>query len=127
MNAFEVPGHSRFTLDAASAIDWHRFVKVNSAGKAEYATAASDPIVGVSYTDADAADKPVSIVGDGIVIVTASAAIAAGAFVGPTTDGKAVTGGPFVALTAATAADEDIAVSLNATGAAGTTGGTGGA
>lgn len=125
MNAFEVPGHSRFSLDAVSAVATHRFLKVNANGKAEYATAASDPIVGVSYTETIGADQPVSIVGDGLVMVEASAAITAGAFVGPTTDGKAVAGGPYVALTGATAAGDMITVSLNATGATGATGGTG--
>lgn len=125
MNAFEVPGHSRFSLDAVSAVATHRFLKVNANGKAEYATAASDPIVGVSYTETIGADQPVSIVGDGLVMVEASAAITAGAFVGPTTDGKAVTGGPYVAITGATAAGDMITVSLNATGATGATGGTG--
>lgn len=125
MNAFEVPGHSRFSLDAVSAVATHRFLKVNANGKAEYATAASDPIVGVSYTETIGADQPVSIVGDGLVMVEASAVIAAGAFVGPTTDGKAATGGPYVAITGATAAGDMITVSLNATGAKGATGGTG--
>lgn len=125
MNAFEIPGHSRFSLDAVSAVATHRFLKVNANGKAEYATAASDPIVGVSYTETVGADQPVSIVGDGLVMVEASAAIAAGAFVGPTTDGKAVTGGPFVAITAAEADGDLITVDLNATGAAGSTGSTG--
>lgn len=125
MNAFEIPGHSRFSLDAASAIELRRFVKVNANGKAEYATAATDPIVGVSYTSVEAADQPVAIVGDGLVMVEASAAITAGAFVGPTANGKAVTGGPFVALTTAKADGDLITVDLNATGAAGSTGLTG--
>ena len=125
MNAFEIPGHSRFSLDAASAIELRRFVKVNANGKAEYATAATDPIVGVSYTAVEAADQPVAIVGDGLVMVEASAAITAGCFVGPNANGKAVTGGPCVAITAAKAAGDLITVDLNATGATGATGGTG--
>lgn len=124
MNAFEIPGYSRFSLDAASALVNHRFVKVNANGAAEYATAATDPIVGVTYGEA-IANAPIAIVGDGLVMVEASAAITAGSFVGPTTDGKAVTGGPFVAITAAEAAGDLITVDLNATGAAGTTGSTG--
>lgn len=125
MNAFEIPGHSRFSLDAAAELVNHRFVKVNSDGKAAYATAATDPIVGVTYGEADT-DAPIAIVGDGLVMVEASAAITAGAFVGPTTNGQAVTGGPFVAITAAEAAGDLITVDLNATGAAGATGATGG-
>lgn len=113
MNAFEVPGHSRFSLDSTAATATHRFLKVNAEGKVEYATAATDPIVGVSYTETPAAGQPVSIVGDGLVMVEASEAITAGSFVGPTTDGKAAANGSFVALTDATAAGELITVSLN--------------
>lgn len=125
MSAFEIPGHSRFSLDAAAALERNRFVKVDSNGKAAYATTGKDPIVGVTYTEAKA-DTPVSITGDGIVMVCAASAIAAGDFVGPSTDGKAAKdAGSYIALTAATAANEEISVDLNVPGAAGSTGATG--
>lgn len=114
-NAWEVPG-GQFSLDAAAKLDWRRFVKVNSAGKAAYATAATDPIVGITYTEAPAAGVPISIVGAGIAMVEASEAIAAGDFVVPTTGGQAakLANGTsrFIALTGVSAADNLITVKI---------------
>ena len=114
MNAYEIPGCVRFTLNATTACEQYRFVKANAKGGCAHATAATDPIVGVAYTAA-AATQPLSIVNNGIAMVEASAAIEAGAKVSPTTDGKAVADsstGKFVALTAATAAGQLISVLL---------------
>ena len=100
-NAWEVPG-GQFSLDAAAETSFRRFIKVNSNGKAEVATAGTDPIVGISYTDAPAADTPISIVGCGIAMVEASETIAAGDFLEPTTGGLAAVADSatsFIALT----------------------------
>lgn len=103
MNAFEIPGF-QFSLNAESAVDWRRFVKVNDTGTVEYATAATDAIVGISYTEAPAGE-PVSIVGNGIAMVEAGEEIAAGAFVTAGEEGKAAAAeaGAFIALTGAPA------------------------
>lgn len=105
-NAWEIPG-GQFSLDAATKLDFRRFIKVDANGKADYATAGTDPIVGVSYTEAPAAGTPIAIVGSGIAMVEASETIAAGDFVKPTTGGKAakVASGTsnFIALTGADA------------------------
>ena len=105
-NAWEIPG-GQFSLDAATKLDFRSFIKVDANGKADYATAGTDPIVGVSYTEAPAAGTPIAIVGSGIAMVEASETIAAGDFVEPTTGGKAakVASGTsnFIALTGADA------------------------
>ena len=103
MNAFEIPGF-QFSLNAKDALDWRRFVKVNSDGNVEYATAGTDPIVGVTYNEAPAG-APVSITGSGIVMVTAGESVAAGDFVTAGEEGKAAVAedGPFMALTGADA------------------------
>jgi hypothetical protein len=101
MNAYEVPG-ARFTLIAAADVEPNRFVKVNTDGCAEYATAADQPIVGVAYTEAKTG-QPLSIA-DGVLMVEAAAAITAGDFVTAGAEGKAAKGDSgFVALTTATA------------------------
>ena len=100
MNAFEIPG-LRISLDAKEALDWRRFIKVNADGQAEYATADTDAIVGISYTEAPAG-TPVSIVCDGVAMVEAGEDIDAGAFVTAGAEGKAAAGGDkFIALTGA--------------------------
>lgn len=120
MNAFEVPGHVRFSLDAASPVTLRRFLKVNSSSQVEHATAAGEPIVGVSYTEATAAGRPVSIVGDGIVLVEAGETIAAGDLVGAGADGKAMkTGGVYPAITGGDAGDEISVLLSNVAGTAG--------
>jgi len=114
-NAWEIPG-GQFSLDVAAPLDFRRFIKVDANGKAAYATAGTDPIVGISYTEAQHADTPISIVGHGIAMVEASETIAAGDFVEPTTGGKAAkvaTGtSNFIALTGS-GADNLITVKLN--------------
>jgi len=103
-NAWEIPG-GEFTLDAAANLTWRRFVKCDSTGCADYATAGTDAIVGITYTEANAG-RPISIIGSGIAMVEASETIAAGDFVEPTTGGKAAkadSGTAFIALTGADA------------------------
>lgn len=90
-NAWEIPG-GQFSLDVKEPLDFRRFIKVNADGKAEYATAATDPIVGISYTEAQYADTPISIVGHGIAMAEAGEAIAAGDFVTAGADGKVAKG-----------------------------------
>lgn len=112
-NAWEIPG-GQFSLDAAAVLTFRRFIKVNATGKAAYATQASDPIVGVSYTEAPIVNAPISIIGSGIAMVEASEDITAGSFVAPTTDGKAAASNnatAFIALTGA-AADNLITVKI---------------
>lgn len=109
MFAFEIPG-GRFSLPAGAAIERHRFVSVN-ANSAGITATASTPIVGVSMNKVDT-DQVLEIA-DGIVIVEASAAIAAGVAVASTADGRAVAGeGPAIALTSASAAGELITVKI---------------
>ena len=104
--AWEVPG-GQFSLDAGAALDWRRFIKVDTDGTAAYATSGTDAIVGISYTEALAAGVPISIIGSGIAMVEASETVTPGDFVEPTTDGKAavVSSGTsaFIALTGADA------------------------
>lgn len=92
MNPYEIPG-GLFTLNvdtsAETDIPRGRFVKATSNGGAALAAAATDPIIGVSYTEAKHT-QPLSIAAEGIVMVEASGAITAGDFVAPTTGGKAV-------------------------------------
>ena len=109
MFAFEIPGQ-RFSMPAGADVERHRFVSVNE-NSAGIAATASTPIVGVSMNKVKA-DQVLEIA-DGIVIVEASGAIAAGVAVASAADGRAVAGeGPAIALTAATAAGELITVKL---------------
>lgn len=112
MYAYEIPG-LRFSLPAGADVAMRRFVAVNSLSKGVYATAAGSTI-GVSMNEA--ADGEVLEIADGIVMVEAQAAIAAGADVQVGTNGKAVaktTGvGVGVAITGAANAGELVAVKL---------------
>lgn len=126
MNAYEIP-NLRFSLPAGEDIARRRFVSVNSSSKGVIATTAGSAI-GVSMNEA--ADGEVLDIADGIVVVEAGGAIAAGADVEVGADGKAVaktTGiGVGVAITGATAAGQLVAVKLvsvsNANGTNGTDG-----
>ena len=105
-NAWEVPG-GQFSLDAKEETSYRRFIKVNTDGQAEVATSASDPIVGISYTDAPAG-TPISIIGSGIAMAEAVEAVTAGDFVTAGTAGKVAVSNdatPFIALTSAAAGD----------------------
>lgn len=95
---------------ADAAIVKNRFVKLTSTGIAA-STAATDKIYGVHSGDVDAATgETVPVIVNGTAKVTASAAIAIGAYVTATTGGKAVTtttAGNVVRGIALTAADAD--------------------
>lgn len=109
MFAFEIPG-SRFSLPAGAKVLRHRFVSANADSAGITATAAT-PIIGVSMNQVEA-DQVLEIA-DGIVMVEASAAIAAGVAVASAADGRAVAGeGPAIALTSASAAGDLITVKL---------------
>lgn len=113
MNAYEIPG-LRFSLLAGANISRRRFVTVTTDGSGVVATASLTPI-GVSMNEVKTGE--VLEVADGIVIVEASAAIAAGAKVASTTGGMAVTAGtdaPYagIALTSSTAAGQYITVKM---------------
>lgn len=111
MFAFEIPG-LRFSLTAGAAVERHRFVSVD--GNSNGITAiASTPVVGVSMNKV--AINQVLEVSDGIVMVEAGAAVAAGAGVASDASGRAVTSADNaigVALTAASAAGELITIKL---------------
>lgn len=123
MNAYEIP-NLRFSLPAGEDIARRRFVSVNSSSEGVIATTAGSAI-GVSMNEA--ADGEVLDIADGIVVVEAGGAIAAGADVEVGANGKAVaktTGiGVGVAITGATGAGQLVAVKLvsvsNANGADG--------
>lgn len=113
MNAFEIPG-LRFSLPAGGTVARHRFVDVDASGNGVAATAAGKA-VGVSMNQV--ASGQVLEVADGIVIVEASAAIAAGAKVCAAADGKAATvaGAEVllgIALTSASGAGMHVTVKL---------------
>lgn len=116
MYAYEIPG-LRFSLPAGGAVAQHRFVSV--ANEAAIQATASTKVVGVSMNEVTAAElaKHESIVeiADGIVMVEAGGAVTSGAGVAADADGKAVaaTGTAIgIAITAATAAGQLIAVKL---------------
>lgn len=113
MNAFEIPG-LRFSLPAGGTIARHRFVDVNSSGNGVAATAAGKA-VGVSMNQVETGQ--VLEVADGIVIVEASAVIAAGAKVCAAADGKAAAVAASevvlgIALTASSGAGQLVSVKL---------------
>lgn len=111
MNAFEIPG-LRFSLPAGGAVERARFISVDTDGAGKQADATS-PVIGASMNKTNAGE--VLEIADGIVMVTASAAIDAGAGVKSDANGKAVTastGAIGVAITSATAADQLISVKL---------------
>lgn len=122
MYAYEIP-NLRFSLPAGGAVALHRFVAV-SGEKAIQATASTD-VIGASMNEVTAAENTagghIVEIADGIVMVEAGAAVTAGAAVASNAEGKAIafaTGasatGPKagVAITAATAAGQLIAVKI---------------
>ena len=113
MNAYEIP-NLRFSMPAGEDVARRRFVAVDSDGKGVVATAGST-VIGVSMNQA--ADGEVLEIADGIAMVEAGAAIAAGASVSVGTAGKAAVAGTGTAvagtaLTAAAAAGQLIAVKI---------------
>ena len=117
MNAYEIP-NLRFSLPAGGAVARCRFVSVDSNGNGVQATA-STQVIGASMNlvtaDELAAGGRIVEVADGIVMVEAGAAITSGAAVYADADGKAAATGTIVAgvaITAATAAGQLVAVKL---------------
>lgn len=109
MFAFEIPG-LRFSLPAGADVERCRFVSADANSNGILATATT-PVIGVSMNKAAAGE--VLEIADGIVMVEAAGAITAGAAVKSDATGKATAGtGAGVALTAASAAGELIAVKL---------------
>jgi len=112
-NAYEIPG-LRYSLVAGGAVGRYLFVSANASGLGVAATAVTQ-IVGVSYNEV-ATGEVLEVVGDGIAIVTAGEAVAAGAAVYADAAGKAIdSAGTIVAgvaLTASTGADQLISVKL---------------
>lgn len=109
MFAFEIPAQ-RFSLPAGAAVERFRFVSANANSNGITATA-STPVIGVSMNKAAAGE--VLEIADGIVMVEAGAAVAAGVAVASNATGQAIAGdGKAIALTSATAAGELITVKL---------------
>lgn len=112
MAAYEIP-NLRFSLVAGADVARRRFVKPDSNG-AGIQTVAGDAAIAVSGNDPKSGE--VLELADGIVIVEAGAAVAAGASVQSDADGKAITlaAGTKIgtALTAATAAGQLISVKM---------------
>lgn len=109
MFAFEIPGQ-RFSLPAGADVERFRFVSANANSNGIPATA-STPVIGVSMNKAKAGE--VLEIADGLVMVEAAAAIAAGVAVASNAEGKAIAGdGNAIAITSATAAGELITVKL---------------
>lgn len=116
MYAFEIPG-ARFSLPAGGAVALHRFVTVDAAG-AKQGTA-STSIIGASMNEVTAEEfgqnERIVEIADGIVIVEAGAAVAAGDKISCDAQGRAIkaTGESCgVAITAATAAGQLITVKM---------------
>lgn len=112
--AYEIPG-LRFTGIAKNEIPLHRFCKAVAEGDNMFDLCGEgEQAIGVSRNHSNVAE-PIEVA-DGICIVEASAAIAAGAKVSAAADGKAVTASSGIvngiALTAATAAGQYVAVKL---------------
>lgn len=109
MFAFEIPGQ-RFSLPAGAAVERFRFVSADANSNGVTATA-STPVIGVSMNKAAAGE--VLEIADGIVMVEAGGAVAAGVAVASNATGQAIAGeGSAVALTGATTAGELITVKL---------------
>ena len=116
MFAYEIP-NLRFSLPAGGAVAQRRFV--SAANDAAIQATAESHILGASMnevtaTEIEAGGRIVEIA-DGIVMVEAAGAIASGAAVYSNAEGKAAATGTViagVAITAATAAGDTIAVKI---------------
>lgn len=116
MHAYEIP-NLRFSMPAGGAVARYRFVSVSD-GKAVVATAATQ-VIGASMNEVKANElvnnERIVEIADGIVMVAAAGAITAGAAVYSDANGKAAgtgTNAAGIAITAATAADQLIAVKI---------------
>lgn len=112
MAAYEIP-NLRFSMVAGANIARRRFIKPDSNGNGIQAVA-GDAIIAVSMNDPKSGE--VLELADGIVMVEAGAAIAAGAAVQSDANGKAITLAAGtkagVALTAATAASQLVTIKI---------------
>ncbi len=86
MAAYEIL-NMRFSAEAGADVERRRFVKINSDERGVKA-GAGEVVIGASMVDADAGE--VLEIANGIVMVEAAAAIAAGAEVQSNADGKAI-------------------------------------
>lgn len=118
MFAYEIP-NLRFSLPAGGAVARHRFV--SAANDAAVQATAATPVIGASMnevtTEELGAGGRIVEIADGIVMIEAAGAIASGAAVYADANGKATTtsgagGVAGVAITAAAAANELIAVKV---------------
>lgn len=121
MHAYEIP-NLRFSLPAGGAVARCRFVSVDSSSNGIQATA-STKVIGASMNEITSTENTagghIVEISDGIVMVEAAGAITAGVAVASDANGKAVayvsgtTGDACgVAITAATAAGQLVAVKL---------------
>lgn len=118
MYAYEIPG-MRFSLPAGGSVARHRFVAVAEGSVAKEADSLTS-VVGVSMNEITADDfaahECIVEIADGLVMVEAAEAIAAGAAVGVGAGGKAIadaTGAStVVAITGATGAGQLITVKI---------------
>lgn len=77
-------------LKASANISKGQLLKVSGDLTVAPATAITDTVIGVAFADYKSGD-PVVVTTEGLVYLTANAAITAGAFVGPATNGSCTT------------------------------------
>lgn len=89
--AFEAPGASEFSFEAGadlSALQFH-FVKLNASGQVVAVAAGTDKVIGI-LQNKPIAGEAATVWMAGISKLKVSAAIAAGAVVGPSANGRGV-------------------------------------
>lgn len=111
MNAYEIPG-LRYSLPAGGAVERHRFVTVDESSNGIQAVADSN-IIGASMNKTSAGQ--VLEIADGIVMVEAAKAVAAGSIAYADANGKVTDTGTVVAGIVITSAVADglAAVKIN--------------
>jgi len=90
--AFEAPGASEFTFEAGadlSALQFH-FVKMNANGQVVPVTATTDDVVGILQNKPAVIGEAATIWMAGISKLKTSAAVTAGAVIGPSANGRSV-------------------------------------
>ena len=112
----DIPDSQDGGFTAGAAVAANRIVKFNT-GKVVQASAGTDVLLGVSQSAAASADDTCKVALTGVVYVAAGASVNAGAYVTADSNGKAVaatSGKNYIgmALEAAAAADDLIAVSI---------------
>lgn len=109
MFAFEIP-NQRFSLPAGMDVMRHRLVTVDE-GSVGVVTDNILSVIGVSMNEAP--EGQVLEIADGLVMVEAGGAIAAGDTIAADAEGRAIAGeSMYVAITAASAAGELITVKI---------------